>query len=166
MNLTITIDGAKELGDDFEYVRRGLVDFRQLGTWKAVASNFRKIEKQAFDSEGGTTKSGKWKALKPKYAAAKLKRWGPVPILTASGDLYRSLTQEGAKDAIYQETAQELVIGTSDKKAGYHQSGTSRMPKRSPIDFTPEQEKEMVQPVYDKLKQLIDNTKLRDKRGF
>lgn len=165
MNLTIEIEGQKELGQSFEYVRKGLVDFRQLGTWRAVAKEFYKILKAQFSSEGSAGKSGKWAPLKPKYAAIKRARYGDQPILSATGKMRRSLT-DNAENSVYQETANDLTIGTKDPKAGYHQRGTSRMKQREILSFTADQEKQLVAPIYQKLRQLIANAKLRESRGF
>lgn len=162
MNLTITIEGAEELKHSFDYVKEGLVDFRQLGTWKAVAREFYKIIKAQFDSEGGTGKSGKWAPLTPKYAAIKAKKYPGGSILVATGAMRSSLTSGGA-NSIYEETAQELTIGTSDPKAAYHQRGKK---KREIFSMTDDQEKQMIAPIYQKLNQLIANAKLRDIRGF
>lgn len=166
MKLEITVEGVSDVIDRFNYIERGLVDFRQLGAWKAVASEFRKIEREQFDSQGSKGESGKWAPLSPKYAEVKQKKYGSVPILQASGKLYRSLTVEGAEGAVHEETALELTLGTRDPKAAYHQTGTRKMPAREPISMTREQRERMVQPIHDKLKQLIANARLRDVRGF
>jgi phage gpG-like protein len=161
----IEIEGMADLLARFKGVEEGMLDFRQLGAWRAVASEFRKIEKEQFDSEGSKGESGKWKQLSPKYAIRKLAKWGDVPILQASGKLYRSLTQENAEGAVYEETAQELTLGTSIPYAAYHQRG-GRVPQREPISLTREQKDRLMQPVQDKLRQLIANAKLRDLQGF
>lgn len=162
MNFTITIEGAKELKHSFDYVEQRLVDFRQLGTWKAVAREFYKIIKAQFDSEGGSGRSGKWAPLTPKYAAIKAKKYPGGSILVATGALRASLTS-GGPNAIYEESSQELTIGTKDQKAGFHQYGRK---KREIFSFTDEQNKQTVEPIYQKLNQLIANAKLRDIRGF
>lgn len=166
MNLTITVEGIDEQIKGLEYVERGLVDFRQLGAWRAVAKVFYRIVARLFDSEGSTGKEGKWAPLSPKYAAIKRARYGDQGILTASGSMRRSLTDSNAENAVYDESPLELVLGTRDPKARYHQTGTRKMPKREIIGFTDQQEKELLEPVYQKLDQLIDNAKLRHLRGF
>jgi phage gpG-like protein len=166
MKLTITVEGVDEQIKGLEYVERGLVDFRQLGAWKAVASEFRKIEKEQFDSQGSKGASGKWAPLKTGYAAIKSARYGQQPILQASKKLYRSLTSEGAEGAVYEESATELTLGTSIPYAGHHQKGTRKMPAREVISLTRDQQQRLVQPVHEKLKQLIANARLRDLRGF
>lgn len=162
----IEIEGMKELLATFKTIEESMIDFRQLGTWKAVGHEFRKIEKEQFASEGSAGRSGKWKSLSPKYAVRKQKKYGNMPILQATGKGYRSLTVEGAEGAVYEESAQELVIGSSIKYIAYHQRGSGRLPKREPVSFTEAQEKQLVKPVQDKLKQLIANARLRQLRGF
>jgi phage gpG-like protein len=163
---SIQIEGMSELLASFKTVEEGMLNFRQLGAWKGVQSEFYKIQKAQFGSEGSAGKSGKWQALSPGYAKAKQKRYGSRPILTASGTLYKSLTSANASGAVVEMTAQELTLGTSVKYVGYHQRGTKRMPRREPISFTNEQEKQLMKPIQDKLKQLIANAKLTQLRGF
>lgn len=163
MKFSIEVEGAKDLKHSFEYVEKGLTDFRQLGAWKGVAREFYKILKQQFSSEGGAGKSGKWAPLTPKYAAIKSKKYGDQGILVATGAMRRSLTEQGSANSVYEESATDLVIGTTDPKARYHQFGRK---KREILSFTDEQEKQLVQPIYQKLNQLIANAKLRDIRGF
>lgn len=162
----IEVEGMKELLATFKTIEEGMLDFRQLGTWKAVAHEFRKIEKEQFSSEGSAGRSGKWKPLTAKYAERKQKKYGSMPILQATGKGYRSLTVEGAEGAVYNESAQELVIGSSIPYMAYHQRGSNRLPKREPVSFTEAQEQQLVKPVQDKLRQLIANAKLRQIRGF
>ena len=162
----IEIVGLNDLLAKFKGVEEGMLDFRQLGAWKAVASEFRKVEAEQFASEGSRGESGAWKPLTPKYAAIKSRKWGNKPILQASGKGYQSLTQEGAEGSVYEESAQELTLGTTLKHMKPHQTGTSKMPARPPIDLTRDQKQRLMKPVQDKLKQLIANAKLRDLRGF
>lgn len=163
MAITVEIEGMDALLATFKDVERGMLDFRQLGAWKGVKSVFYKLEKQAFSSEGSSGASGKWAALKPNYEKVKIRRWGKQPILTASGALYRSMT--GGEGSVYEESAQELVIGSSIKYGQYHQTGTSKMKARPPLSFTGDQEKQLMEPIADKLKQLIQNARLRNLRG-
>jgi len=165
MKLEIEIEGMADLLARFKGIEAGMVDFRQLGTWDAVVSEFRKIEIEQFDSEGSKGAGGKWKALSTKYAVRKQKKWGGVPILQASGRLYKSLTSQTG-DSVVEKTAQELTIGTSLKYAGYHQKGTRKMPQREPISFTEDQKRRLARPIQDKLRQLVANAKLRSLRGF
>lgn len=163
MKPTVDIEGLPELLDAFEGVSRGMLDFRDLGTWDAVQFEFYKIEKEQFSSEGAAGASGKWKPLSSPYKERKARQYGAVPILTASGRLYRSLTSSGG-DAVVEKRPLELVLGSRVPYARHHQSGTGRMPKREPISITPEQEKRLMKPVQDHLKQIVANAKLRSLR--
>lgn len=164
MKITVEAD-VSQVVEMFKGIEAGMLDLRQLGAWKAVASEFRKVEKEHFGVEGGG-RSGKWKPLTAKYAKAKQRRWGTQPILQASGKMYRSLTQAGAPGAVVEEGKQELAIGTSIKYAGYHQTGGKHLPARPPIDLTEEQERRILEPLKLKLIQLAGNAKLRTLRGL
>lgn len=165
VNITIEVEGMSATLAALDKVERGVLDLRQLGTWKWVQSEFFKIEKELFASEGASGQSGKWKELSSPYKEIKAKKWGNKPILQASGDMYKSLTATGG-DNVYEESPLELTLGTKDPKAGYHQRGGGRLPQRRAIDMTNEQVKQLVKPIQTKLEQLIDNAKLRDVRGF
>lgn len=165
MKFKIEVEGREQLLASFVKVQAGVVDLRQLGTWDLVGTEFRRIEKEMFDSEGSLSGGGKWAPLSPKYAIQKQRKYGSLPILQASGRLYRAMTGSSA-DSVFEKQPSEMAIGTSLKYAGYHQSGTSKMPKRPPISFTRDQQKRLTDPIERKLRQLIANAKLADKRGF
>ncbi len=163
MELKVTIEGKTGLLAALLQVQRGVVDLRQLGTWDWVQSTFYKIEKEQFGSEGAAGKGGKWRSLSPKYAVAKQRKYGDKPILQATGSMYRDLTTSAG---YVEKKEQEMTIGTTRPYAGYHQNGTSKMPKRPPVDMTAAQEKELTEPIVKKLRQLVANARLRDVRGF
>ena len=91
--------------------------------------------------------------------------YGDMPILQATGKMYKSLTSEGG-DAVVDKQALEMTLGSSDPKSAYHNRGGGRLPQRKIFDFTPDQQKQIMKPIQKKLEQLIDNAKLRDIRGF
>lgn len=163
--ININVDGMVTTLNAIGTVERGVLDLRQLGTWKWVAAEFQKIEREQFSSEGGSGQAGKWKGLSSPYKEIKAKKWGQQPILQASGRLYKSLTSSGG-DAVYEESNLELTLGSSVPYAKYHQRGTRKMPSRPPISLTDENKKQLLKPIQTKLEQLIDNAKLRDIRGF
>ena len=165
VKITIDVQGEKAVIDALQKVERGVLDLRQLGTWKWVASEFYKVEKAQFGSEGSAGKSGRWQNLTSPYKEIKAKKWGEQPILQASGRLYKSLTANNA-DSVYEESNLELALGSSVPYAGYHQKGTRRMAARPPISLNDEQIAQITKPIQKKLEQLIDNAKLRDIRGF
>jgi hypothetical protein len=156
--VTVEVEGINDLIARFGIVLKGTEDLRQLGTWDWVQSEFYKIEKAQFGGEG-IGASGKWKALSPKYKKAKLAKYGPMPILQATGKLYKSMTSQGG-DAVVEKTAQTMTLGSKLPYAGYAHK------PRPVIDFSPEQEKQLMKPIQTKLKQLIANARLSDTRGF
>ena len=78
--------------------------------------------------------------------------------------MYKQFTSDAGNVT---ESAQELTF-TFAQPAGYHMGREPRkkMPRRSSLDMTEAQEKQLMKPVQEKLKQLIANAKLRELRGF
>lgn len=165
MRISFEVDGVQQTIRAFQQVERGIVDLRELGTWDWVQSEYYKVVKEIMDSEGSAGQSGRWKALTPKYAAVKRATYGDKPILQATGEMYTSLTTSGG-GAVVEKSAQEMTLGSSNPKAGWHNRGAGRLPRRKIIDFTDEQKKRIVAPIEKKMRQLVDNAKLRDIRGF
>jgi phage gpG-like protein len=171
MRFRIEVEGKEQLLSSFLKVEHGLLDLRQLGAWRLIKTVFHRLLKRIFDSEGSDSAHGKWQQISPKYAVVKQRKYGDMPILQAGGKMYRALTGNTG-DTVFEESAQEMAIGTSAKsKSGFpypkaHQTGTSRMPARPPISFTREQQKELTDPLVLKLRQLIANAKLAERRGF
>jgi phage gpG-like protein len=167
LRFTARIDGVSQSLAAFLKLQKDLVDLRKLGAWDLVQAKFYRILKNQFETEGGAGKSGKWQALSSKYKPVKQKRWGDVGILQASGKLYKSLTSESS-DSIVEKRPQELIIGTSLPYARAQHAGYSprNLPARPIISLTEEQEKDITEPLTRKVKQLIQNVKLTQKRGF
>jgi phage gpG-like protein len=152
--IQFTVEGLNELINSIEKVERGVVDLRQLGTWKAVTSEFRSIQAEIFAAEGPG-----WAPLTPEYKKYKAKKWGEKPILQASGAMYRDFTAGGNP----KEEAQSLTFNFK-APAGYHMSKGSRK-YRSSLDLNQAQQDRLTQPIKNKLRQLIDNAKLRSLQG-
>lgn len=130
MNITYKILGMKPLARGLKKLFFSLQNFKPL--WEDMKKDFYSIELNQFLSQG----RGGWKALSPKYAAWKAARYPGRPILVLRGDLKRSLISQSHADSIYKPTRSQMEIGTSKDYASYHQTGTSKMPARPPIDFT------------------------------
>ena len=83
---------------------------------------------------------GLWAPLSPDYAAQKDLKWGPQPILVASGQLLNSLTIQGSPGHIEFIGPDRLRIGSTVEYLRYHQSTTPRtvLPRRAPINISPE----------------------------
>lgn len=161
MKLGVDVQGVPQTVKALESVREGIHDFRGV-TWLRVRQQFFKTEREIFESEGGASRAGKWAALSSPYKEIKQRKYGNKPILQASGKMYREFT---GNPAGVEEKADELTLKFS-QPAGWHKSGTSRMPKRDPVDLTDAQKDQLLDPVRLRIRQLIDNAKLRDLRGF
>ena len=94
-----------------------------------------------FETEGahfGTP----WEPLSPAYAAWKVSKVGPKPILQLSGDLMKSFTARPM--SIERITRAEAEYGSDDFKAIFHQKGTSVMPARPIVRVTESMENELI----------------------
>jgi phage gpG-like protein len=78
--------------------------------------------------------------LSEAYRVRKAKLYPGKGILEASGDMKRALTVPGSYGNVDILEHNSLVLGTNLDYAVYHQHGTSRMPKRKPIEL-PESER-------------------------
>ena len=109
--------------------------------WDDVYDDFLDREEDVFDSEGGSGSKpremgggawGGWAPLSPSYAAQKAAEGFGNRILVRTGRLKASLTSRGA-GSVFRSDAKSMAVGTSVPYAGYHQTGTRKMPKREPI---------------------------------
>lgn len=122
--------------------------FRELGR------DFRnRIEPQQFSTEGG--ESGGWASLSPEYEAWKSRHYSGSTILVRTGALRSSLA--GKAGSITRINKWSAELGTSVPYAGYHQSGTSKMPKRPPIDLSQASRHQWVQIVHKFLSEARDS---------
>lgn len=90
----------------------------------------------------------------PPLAASTVKRKGHTRILRDKDDLYASF-QKGSPGNVFRISPTEAEFGTSDFKAQFHQEGTGRMPKRTIIEVTGEQEAKYSQIAAEKLRERI-----------
>lgn len=81
-----------------------------------------------------------WPPLAPSTEAEKAREvGGPSRILIRTGDLYGSFVQ-GAKDNILRISPQSAEFGSSDPKGPFHQEGGGRLPQRTIIEITGDDE--------------------------
>lgn len=165
MKYEINVEGLPELKAAFEKVQDGVADLRKNGIWLKVKQAAYRELKEQFSSEGAAGVGGKWKELSSPYKERKAKKYGSVPILQATGKLYRSLTRDGG-DSVVDYQPLEMSLGTTVPYAAYHQRGTGKMPARPVFDFTDESKKRILEPIQDGLQQLIANARLKSSRGF
>lgn len=163
MKITVEVKGTEKLIRQFDDVKKGFLDLRQLGTWDLVQAEFYKIEKKQFASEGGSGKSGKWSALTPRYKAWKDKHFPGQPILQLTGKLMKDMTSSAG---IVEKRQMELTLGTRQPYAQYHQRGTFKMKARPILDLTEAHEKQLTDPIRKKLRQLAYNAGLARARGY
>jgi hypothetical protein len=90
----------------------------------------------------------------PPLAASTIKKKGHARILRDKDELYGSF-QKAAPGNVFRISATEGEFGTFDKKAVFHQEGTGRMPKRTIIEVTGEQEAKYTKIAMDKLSERI-----------
>lgn len=102
--------------------------------FEQMADEFNQWEEEAF-ATGGASSGNAWPPLAASTAAHKTRRRGGQ-ILVESGRLMRSLTTPNAQDAIRDITGRKMTLGTDTPYAGFHQTGTSRMPARPIIRLT------------------------------
>ena len=109
-------------------VKHRVTDLRPA--FRNIADNFNQVEKEAFEQGG---RKRKWRALSPAYAAWKAKKYPGRPILVRTGDLRDSLAGQ-TSNSVRKIKRKEMEMGTKLDYASYHDTGTSNMPKRPPID--------------------------------
>lgn len=96
-----------------------------------ILQDMRRMETELFDTEG----RGEWAELAPSTIERKATEGYPSKILQATEALYDSLTGGlGAAGHVEHITEDEILYGTTVPWAQYHQSGTSKMPARPPVD--------------------------------
>lgn len=102
---------------------------------------FRRIEEKRFGAEGPG-----WKQLADSTVKGRerLGIGGSHPILNRTGASYegrtggqlrRSLTTKGAKNAVITPQVDGVFVGTKDPIAAYHQDGTDKMSARPLVDL-------------------------------
>lgn len=123
-----------------------LVD-RQLLRWvynlrnptvalQLAAAFLRHNAQEQFDTEGEYG-SGGWEPLADSTVAEKDRRELRPEILQATGALMDSLTKRRDPNHFEERlSADSLAFGTRVPYAIYHDTGTSRMPQRKPIELT------------------------------
>jgi phage gpG-like protein len=98
-----------------------------------------------FDTQGTGGLGHPWTPLSPEYAAWKLARYGPKPILVATGDMKQAMLDKASAVTV---TPKRMVYSPVDEKAGYHQDGTVNMPQRKIVALTDAQKRNAVDRVF------------------
>jgi phage gpG-like protein len=93
---------------------------------RRIADDFREMIAQQFATEG-RAEGTPWAELAPSTLRRRRAR---TSILYETGALLRSLTEPGAAGHVEELEGYSLTLGSQLPYAGYHQSGTRRMPAR------------------------------------
>ena len=140
--LTMDVAGVKQLNRGLGVIASAVKDLRPV--WEDIYDDLLKRERTLFAQEGnigsktremgeGAGVWGSWTPLNPVYAARKLAQGYGTKILVRTGRLKESLTQRSGADAVFEIGPKALAMGTKVPYAGYHQTGTRRMPAREPL---------------------------------
>lgn len=152
LRFTAEVAGAEIFDRAFNRID-SLSDLRPL--WPNVIREFYLIEAEQFESEGAAGASGRWAPLSDVYAKYKAIAYPDQPILQATDELMKSLTDPEATGAILRPDEQELTIGTSVPYATAHQRGTRRMPARPPISLAEAQKRRIQKSIQAGLVRFI-----------
>lgn len=139
MRVEFNMLGEKQVSR--ELLRAGLRADQAAPVLGAIADDIIDWTRDQFDSEGG--RSGGWAPL----ADSTVKSRGSAhPILQVHGDLMREMTSRSNwivtdSFAHFQPPDEQEQIG------GYHQTGTTKMPRRPIFDFSPEERAQIVRKV-------------------
>lgn len=106
--------------------------------WDQVVPYLDRVEEEAFTSEGGTTRGGRWPRLSERYRRWKARNFPGRRILERTGRLKESIIGS-TPDTVSERTATRLTYGTRVPYAVYHQKGTGRIPRRAFLDLTERQ---------------------------
>jgi phage gpG-like protein len=137
VSLSMSTAGGDEIATAFAAIKRATDDmFSRSEAGPAVARKLRQQIRYHFSGEGATGYAGAWAALSPAYAEWKSKHYPGAPILQLTGRLHGSLVDGSHAEAIEIFDRTYLFVGSEVEYAGYHQSGTGRMPRRPPISPT------------------------------
>lgn len=107
--------------------------------WGDVAKEFYQAQASVFGAEGAWHHE-RWTPLKPKYLAWKVRHGYSSRILVMTGKMRSSLTVGGSPGAVFQQSAQQMTIGTNVKYAKYHQSKDPRKRSKSGNVILPRRE--------------------------
>lgn len=116
IGIPIQVEGEEAFANAFISLDAYIGDRRPA--WPGVAKIARDHARRRFAAEGPG-----WEGLTEGYAVRKAEKHGVKKILSATGALEDSLTEEGAEGAIYDATPDTLTVGSSLPYARAHHFG-------------------------------------------
>jgi hypothetical protein len=145
VRIQITTVGTQRVGRALSVITERAGNLEPV--FKVIADAIRNTIADEVLSEG----RGLWQPLSPEYARQKELKWGPQPILVASGQLLNSLTIQGAPGHIEFIGPDRVRVGSQIDYLRYHQSQTPRtvLPRRAPINISSEQRQRWVALIGD-----------------
>lgn len=141
MRLDVEIFGERQVSRELLRFGDRIEDARPA--FRRIVEHLMDVEQRQFDTQGQYA-SGRWAPLKEETIRAKVNRGEDPRILRATEALMHSLTQRGAAGQKLIITPTEMVFGTTVPYAKFHQTGTSRMPQRRPVEHTERDRRELV----------------------
>jgi hypothetical protein len=140
--VSVVIECFGDIQISRDLLRFGERAIRATPLWNAIYRDLLLIEKVQFLTEGEHG-SGGWPELAQSTLNAKVSRRQQPWILRASQSLFRSLTRSGAPGNIREVAPTWMRFGSDIPYGIHHQTGTSHMPQRKPIELT-ETERRMI----------------------
>lgn len=133
MKITLELHGETQLNRRF--LRWSGYAGDVTPAWESIFAYLLKVEKKQFSSQGASSGHA-WAQLAQSTVANK-QRLGLRPeILRATDALLNSLTKDGDEGQLKVIQPNMMAFGSMMPYAKLHQSGTSLMPQRRPIDLT------------------------------
>jgi len=154
--ITISVTGANT-------VRRKLVTWgKQVSdltpAWQQIGADLLNDFMDQILSEGGTYgRWSNWKPLSPYTVKDRLRKGygGEHPIMWRTGLLLRSLSFQDAPGNVFIVRPASLVVGSEIFYAGYHQTGTPKMPARPLVGLSRKRQSGIVQRLNDYIQDQI-----------
>lgn len=139
MNISFEVEGEERLTRALRAVAADTSDLRP--SWRAVSDEVYSILRSQFSTQGARGPGGRWparaKSTVDRYTAINRKGFAVLnEPLRRTDAMFRALTTRGAPHGVYEEGAEELVLGTTLPYAVIHQRGGGRIPQRKIYDFT------------------------------
>jgi phage gpG-like protein len=128
VRVEVSLAGDKQVSR--ELLRFGERAIAAKPAFEAIGELLITIEREQFATQG-QAESGGWAPL----AESTLRYKTGPSILDETGELRASLTERGDPHQIFDVGDEFLLFGTDVEYAGYHQTGTTRMPRRRPLEL-------------------------------
>lgn len=140
------VRGERRLFEAIDRLAEVVTDVRELDEgWQPHVDIYVDYERRHLDTEG----AGGWVPNTPEYQARKVEDVGDKPQMQYRGNLYRSLTEDGAAGFVRIEDSDSLKAGSARPLARVHHEGRGRNPKRELIVVTNEQSQDHLQQFVD-----------------